>query len=81
MTLKAPNSHRGDKKVAEALDTSVDYLIYGSAADKVSESLHDPEAIRYFKGIEALPHDNKDVQLRVIAAFIRDIKTKQTYTH
>ncbi|GEP93728.1 Transcriptional regulator, contains XRE-family HTH domain [Chitinophaga terrae (ex Kim and Jung 2007)] len=69
------------KKIAEALDTSVDYLIYGSAADKASEALHDAEVIRYFKEIEALPHADKDALLRVIAAFIRDVKTKQTYTH
>lgn len=69
------------KKIAEALDTSVDYLIFGSSADKASAALHDAEVIRYFKEIEALPHEDKDALLRVIAAFIRDVKTKQTYTH
>jgi hypothetical protein len=28
------------KKIAEALDTSVDYLIFGSSADKAGEALH-----------------------------------------
>jgi hypothetical protein len=37
--------------------------------------------IRYFKDIEALPHEDKDTLLRVVAAFIRDVKTMQTYTH
>ncbi|GEP89298.1 hypothetical protein CTE07_09430 [Chitinophaga terrae (ex Kim and Jung 2007)] len=54
---------------------------WGDVADKASEALHDAEVIRYFKEIEALPHEDKDALLRVIAAFIRDVKTKQTYTH
>jgi transcriptional regulator with XRE-family HTH domain len=69
------------KKIAEALDTSVDYLIFGSSTDKASAALHDAEVIRYFKEIETLPGDDKAALLRVIAAFIRDVKTKQTYTH
>ncbi|NML37505.1 helix-turn-helix transcriptional regulator [Chitinophaga sp. G-6-1-13] len=69
------------KKIAEALDTSVDYLIFGNTADKASATLHDAEIIRYFKEIETLPHEDKEALLRVIAAFIRDAKTKQTYTH
>lgn len=69
------------KKIAEALDTSVDYLLFGSTADKASAALHDAEVIRYFKEIETLPGEDKAALLRVIAAFIRDVKTKQTYTH
>jgi hypothetical protein len=37
--------------------------------------------IRYFKEIETLSGEDKAALLRVIAAFIRDVKTKQTYTH
>lgn len=67
------------KKIAEALDTSVDYLLFGSTADKANAALYDAEVIRYFKEIETLPGDDKAALMRVIAAFIRDVKTKQTY--
>jgi hypothetical protein len=53
----------------------------GSTADKASAALHDAEMIRYFKEIETLLGEDKAALLRVIAAFIRYVKTKQTYTH
>ena len=69
------------KNIAEALDTSVDYLLNGSSSDKANATLQDAEVIRYFKEIETLPADDKAALLRVISAFIRDVKTKQAYTH
>ncbi|MCW3463671.1 hypothetical protein [Chitinophaga nivalis] len=62
-----------------ALDTSVDYLLYGSTTDKANAALYDAEVIQYFKEIETLPGEDKTALLRIIA-FIRDTKTKQTYT-
>jgi hypothetical protein len=69
------------KNIAEALDTSVDYLLNGSSSDKANATLQDTEVIRYFKEIETLPADDKATLLRVISAFIRDVRTKQAYTH
>ncbi|MVT12600.1 helix-turn-helix domain-containing protein [Chitinophaga tropicalis] len=69
------------KKIADALDTSGDYLLYGNASDKANAALHEAEVIRYFKEIETLPSEDKAALLRVISAFIRDVKTKQAYTH
>lgn len=38
------------KKIADALDTTVDYLLNGNTGDKASAALQDAEPIRYFKG-------------------------------
>jgi hypothetical protein len=35
--------------------------------------------IRYFKEVDALPADDQSALIRVIAGFIRDVKTKQAY--
>jgi transcriptional regulator with XRE-family HTH domain len=67
------------KKIADALDTNVDLLVNGTTDDKANASLSDAEVIRYFKEVDALPQDDKTALLRVIAGFIRDVKTKQAY--
>jgi transcriptional regulator with XRE-family HTH domain len=67
------------KKIADALDTTVDFLVNGNTEDKANASLHDAEVIRYFKEVDALPAEDKTALIRVIAGFIRDVKTKQSY--
>jgi len=67
------------KNIADALDSSVDYLVNGGTEDKANASLNDAEVIRYFKEVDALPQEDKSALLRVIAGFIRDVKTKQAY--
>lgn len=67
------------KNIADALDTTVDYLLNGNTGDKASAALQDAELIRYFKEIETMPAEDKNALLRVIAAFIRDTKTKIAY--
>ena len=67
------------KKTAEALDTTVDYLLNGNTEDKAKATLVDAEMIRYFKEMDALPQDDKTALLRVMSGFIRDVKTKQAY--
>ena len=67
------------KKIADALDTTVDFLVNGNTEDKAKASLVDAEVIRYFKEVDALPAEDKSALIRVIAGFIRDVKTKQAY--
>lgn len=67
------------KKIAEALDTTVDFLLSGNTEDKAKASLQDAEVIRYFKEVDILPQEDKSALIRVIAGFIRDVKTKQAY--
>jgi transcriptional regulator with XRE-family HTH domain len=66
-------------KIADALDTTVDFLINGNNEDKAKVSLVDAEVIRYFKEVDTLPQEDKTALLRVIGGFIRDVKTKQAY--
>ena len=74
-----PAEHLRQKKVAEALDTTVDFLINGNTEDKANAVLNDAEVIRYFKEVDNLPSDDKTALLRVIGGFLRDVKTKQAY--
>ncbi|MEJ7829198.1 MAG: helix-turn-helix transcriptional regulator [Segetibacter sp.] len=67
------------KKMADALDTTVDFLINGTSEDKAKASLNDAEVIRYFKEVDSLPQEDKSALLRVIGGFLRDVKTKQAY--
>ncbi len=67
------------KKIADALDTNVDFLVNGSTSDKANASLLDAEVIRYFKEVDTLPTEEKSALLRVIGGFIRDVKAKQAY--
>ncbi|WP_341836415.1 helix-turn-helix transcriptional regulator [Chitinophaga pollutisoli] len=67
------------KNIADALDTTVDFLLNGNNSDRASAALQDAELIRYFKEIENMPQEDKQALVRVIAAFIRDTKTKQAY--
>jgi transcriptional regulator with XRE-family HTH domain len=67
------------KKIADALDSTVDFLVNGDNTDKARAALQDAEVIRYFKEVDALPQEDKSALLRVIAGFIRDVKTKQAY--
>jgi hypothetical protein len=67
------------KKIADSLDTTVDFLINGNNEDKAKASLVDAEVIRYFKEVDTLPKEDKTALLRVIGGFISDVKTKQAY--
>lgn len=66
-------------KLAEALDTSVDYLINGDTTEKALNTLKDVELLKQFKEINQLPEDEKQTILKVISAYLRDFKTRQAY--
>ena len=67
------------KKMADALDTTVDYLINGATDEKAKASLKDAELIRYFKDMETLPDVEKHTLIKLIGAYIRDFRAMQTY--
>ncbi len=70
-------SRGGVEKIADALDTTVDFLINGDTEDKANTVLKDAEVIRYFKEVDNLPQEDELALLRVIGGFLRDVKTKQ----
>lgn len=67
------------KKMADALDTTVDFIINGTNDEKAKASLKDAELIRYFKDIEVLPDSEKNTLVKLIGAYIRDFKARQAY--
>lgn len=65
-------------KLANALDTSVDYLMSGSTDDRAKALITDKELLSQFKRIEDLPDNKKSVIKELIDAFLfkQDIQQK-----
>jgi len=58
------------KKLADVLDTTVDYLVSGDKDEKVKASLKDAELLQQFKAVEQFADDDKTVIKKLIDAFI-----------
>jgi hypothetical protein len=67
------------KKLADALGTSVDYLISGDKSEKAKASHKNSELIQRFKEVDSLPEDEQGVLIKIISAYVRDFKAKQAY--
>jgi hypothetical protein len=65
--------------MADALNTSVDYLINGTSQEKAKASLKNTLLLQKFKEMEQLPEGELEAILKVINAYIRDYKAKQAY--
>ncbi len=66
-------------KLAEVLNTTVDYLLNGNADEKAQTALQDAELLAQFKEAEKLPESEKTVVLKMVRSYIRDYKTQQAY--
>ncbi len=66
-------------KLAGTLNTSVDYLINGTANEKAKATLKNTKLLQSFKEIEDLPEDEQIVVLKFLGAYLRDYKTRQAY--
>jgi transcriptional regulator with XRE-family HTH domain len=66
-------------KLAQTLNTSVDYIIYGNAHEKATATLNDAKLISYFKEVEKMPDEEKGTVLKVLAALIHEYKTQQVF--
>lgn len=66
-------------KIANVLDTSVDYLINGNKDEKAKASLKQTELLNTFKEIDAMPQSEQNQLLHYIHAYIRDFKARQAY--
>ena len=64
-------------KIANALDTTIDYLINGDSDEKAKSTLKDAELLQQFKAVEQLSEDDRSVIKKVIGAFITQSKLKQ----
>jgi len=65
--------------LADALGTSVDYLISGDKTEKAKASLKNSELIQRFKEVDSLPEDEQGVLIKIISAYVRDYRAKQAY--
>ena len=68
-------------KLADVLNTTVDFLLNGNAQDKAQIALKDTELLKQFKEAEKLPDNEKSLIIKVIRGYIRDYKTQVTYTN
>jgi transcriptional regulator with XRE-family HTH domain len=66
-------------KLADALSTSVDYLISGDKNEKAKASLKNTELIQRFKEVDTLPEDEQGVLIKIMSAYVRDYRAKQAY--
>ncbi len=62
------------KKIADAFNVTLDYLV-----DETAASSFDKHTINRIKSIEALNEADKSHLFAVMDAFLRDVKTKQAY--
>jgi len=67
-------------KLADVLNVPIDFLINGNTDEKAKVSLKNTEILQRFKEVETLPEHEQSVLLEVIAAYIRDFRTKQAYS-
>lgn len=58
------------KKMADVLNTSIDYLIMGDKDQKAKTALKDQELLTQFKAVEAMSEKDKAVVKTLIDAFI-----------
>jgi transcriptional regulator with XRE-family HTH domain len=66
--------------LADALQTTVDYLINGGKHEKAKSTLKNSELLHLFSEIDGLPEQEQMVMIKIIAAYIRDYKTRQAYS-
>ena len=64
-------------KLANALETTVDFLINGDTNEKAKSTLKDAELLQQFKAVEQLNDDDRSVIKKVIGAFITQGKLRQ----
>jgi transcriptional regulator with XRE-family HTH domain len=68
-------------KIADELNTTVDFLINGNKDEKAKASLKSSELLQRFKDLDTLPEADQNILLKVITAYIRDFKAKQAYAY
>jgi transcriptional regulator with XRE-family HTH domain len=65
------------QRLAEALDTTVDYLISGDKTEKAKASLKDAELLQQFRQVEQLSDKDKSVIKTLIDAFLTKRQIQQ----
>jgi transcriptional regulator with XRE-family HTH domain len=58
------------KKLAEALEVSIDELVYGTGNDKAENTINDNELIKLFKKVQILDDKQKQTVKELLNAFL-----------
>jgi len=66
-------------KIATTLDTTVDFLISGDKTEKAKAALKNSELLQSFKEMDVLPEQEQTMLVKIIRAYVRDFKARQTY--
>lgn len=66
-------------KLADKLDSTVDFLINGNKDEKAKATLKNNELLNKFKEMEAMPDEEQNALLTVISAYLRDYKSRLNY--
>jgi transcriptional regulator with XRE-family HTH domain len=67
------------KKLADALNTSVDYLISGDTEEKAKATLKDSKLLNLFKAVEGMNEEDKTVITKLISAFVFQQEMQQRF--
>jgi len=65
------------KKIADALGTTIDFLVSGDSDQKARSMLTDNELLQQFKAVEQMDDDDKRTIKKLIDAFITKRKVQQ----
>ena len=68
------------RKFAEVFEVSVDYLLFDSIEDKIIHKINDTDFYKRFEELENINGKDKELIIRMLDLFIRDNKTKETYS-
>lgn len=67
------------KKIAEALDVSVDFLIYGNEKEKAQNQIGDNELLSMFTKVQKLAKEDVSVVKSLINAYLIKTDLKQQF--
>lgn len=79
MTKDAQPTAQVLSKLADALGVSADYLLNGDTDAKAVASLSHAEVIQQYKEVDQLPADERATVIKVVAALLRDYRTRKAY--
>jgi len=65
------------QKIADALEISIDMLVYGDQDDKAEKSIADQELLSMFKKIQLLTERQKETVKDFLSSYILKIELKQ----
>jgi transcriptional regulator with XRE-family HTH domain len=65
------------KKIADTLDTTIDYLINGDKDEKAQATLKDAELLQQFKAVEQMNEKDKNTIKDIIDAYIKRSRLQQ----